>query len=334
MTNTGSDAVIAYSQVKQAALYFPHVVPLPFFIIEDLFLEAAWEYKRHGRMSGDFEQKFSGQIPDKQSTWLRLLPPRLSSDGKFFRLLHKFSVWDGIHSGIMSLVDTFGTADDIPETKARLQEILKKHLRVNFFHEQSLEKTFDHLVGHYRLYEFPALFPENWETQSSDGDSGPQDFRITLINIELVDPSTATWDQICAFKEDGESQKKLQRLRRFFLKNYSGLSKEQIADDLQTRLDDHAAVVRKFGFDVKQTMLEAVSSSKPLQSGLGGALIAAFYEQPWTAVVSGAAGILLDVGNTALKLRQQRFEFRESIEQHPLGYIITATEQLAAKNQT
>lgn len=327
------DTVIAYSQVKHAALYFPYVVPLPIFIIEDLIIEAALEYQQKGVLVSDFRRKLEIELPDKETRWRRLLPPRLASDGKFFRLLQKFTVWDATHSALTQMIEVFGPADDFAEKKAELEAAMKKHLRVKFFHEQSLEKTFDHLVSHYKLHQFQALIPEAWDTLDANTEPESDDFRISLINMQLVDPSVATWDQICSFREDAASAKKLERLRRFFVKNYSGWPKNAVEDDLQTRLDDHAAVVRKFGFQVRQTKLEAVCSSKSLFGGLTGALAAALLGQPLTAALSGGTGLLLDLGNAALKIRQQKFEFNEFIDQHPLGYIISANETLAAKMQ-
>ncbi len=160
------------------------------------------------------------------------------------------------------------------------------------------------------------------------------DYRVSLVDANLIDTSSASWDQIIALREDATSQEKLQRLRRFLSTNYEGKSSSYVEDDLHLRLEDYDATVRKFGFDTRATILEAVFTSKWLKASAAGAGIAALCGQPLAAIASGFTGVLFEVGSTSVKPMKDNFKFNQVVERHPLGYIIEAKEKLSGSDDS
>ncbi len=331
-----NDTVVAYSKTKEASLYFSHVVPIPSFVIEKSLFHAMKLYRCGADYQASVTLMLDAEMPTCESHWAKLLPPHLSSNPKFFKLLNRVSMWDGLNSFYHSMLALNGPSEDFDECKTQLIEMVKKLMGVNLLHDLALDRTYDALMTRYDLEMLPAIVPDEW-TKMDDGSmikTGSSDFRLTLLNVNLIDTTTASWSQIFSFREDIESQTRLQRLQRFFSKNYVGKSRSFIEDDLQTRLDDHAAVVRKHGFDTKMAKLEAVVSSKWLQGSLTGAGLAAICGHNEAALISGFTGILFEVGSTGVKLARRKFEFMEHIAQHPLGYIIAAHESLCVQKPT
>lgn len=324
------DTVVAYSKTKQAALYFPHVVAIPSILYGESLFRALELQSRGENWNANVQSLLESELPaGKHAT--RLLPPHLANDSKFVRLLHKVSLWDGLHSSISSLLEEFvGSSGGIEKWKSEIAEVTKQQMGVNLFHEQSLDTTYKALMTRYKLEDLPAVVPDAWTlmNEGSPTDAENSEFRLTLLDVGLIDTTTASWDKIMAFRQDNESQKKLHRLRRFFSKNYGGKSMTFIEDDLHDRLEDHESALRKFGFDKKSTIFEAVVSSKWLQGSLAGAGLVACFGNNAAAWASGLTAVLFEVGNTAVKIRRKNFEFKELIAQHPLGYIITANETL------
>lgn len=333
MPPLNDDTVVAYTKMKQAALYFTYVVPIPSLQIEDATL-IAHELNRNGEdWLAPVMSVLKSELPSGTDCD-RLMPPHLKNDSKFVHLLTRVALWEGINSAVHALIDAFGPS--VVGAKAELIALGKKHLGVNLLHERSLDVAYDALMDRYALDALPAVVPDEWTQMNAELDSQAElsGFRLALIDVNLIDTSTASWDQIMAIREDSESQKQLHRLRRFLSKSYEGKCQSFVEDDLHGRLDDHEAAARKFGFETKATVLEAVISSKWLQGSLTGAGIAALCGNNAAALVSGFTGVLFEVGNIAVKIARRNFEFKELIAQHPLGYIISANEHLGERTNT
>ncbi len=328
-----NDTVVAYTKSKEASLYFPHVVPMPSILFEEMALRV-WEAHLRGEDNqGICDSMIQAELPPSGTQWKKLLPPGLANDSKFHRLMQKVLVWDGLNTSFHTMLAVSAPADDFEERKGKLVEMVKKLVGVNLLHDQALERTYDSLMTRYELELLPAIVPDEWTLMDAgvSAEAGLSDYRLTLVDVGLIDTSNASWDQIFVFREDKEAQYKLNRLRRFFSKNYDGKSRTFIEDDLQTRLEEHESVARKFGFETKTMMLEAVVSSKWLQGSLAGAGLAALCGHNAAALMSGFTGLLFEAGNTAVKIARQKFQFKETIAQHPLGYIIAANESLGVR---
>lgn len=331
--NTKADTVLACVDMKQAALYFKYVVP-------DMTYYA-------GRTVGKcLDAQLRGSDPNQvlkeMSPYLSipldlLLPPDLRESKTFMQLAIKVPIWNAFNFAATKTQTHPRRADTFDVQLAKLVDAMKSLIRVDLLNDKALELSYDAFIGRYNLYLLPVIMPPEWLSDDDDADDiegdaevAPvvHDCRVSLANVNLIDTSNASWEQILAFREDIESHEKVARLRRFVSAEYAGKDDAFIEHDLHTRMEKHDEAAKKFGFDQKTTILEAVFSSKVLQASIAGAGIMTVLGRPWEAIAAGVVSTVFEIGNAKLKLERRRFEFDQSVANNPLGYIIAAKEQL------
>lgn len=340
-----NDIVVAYADVKSAALYFPYVVPETSYLVSRAFTTAI----QLGQQEGDWQNQVLADLrdvlPPSDNIGL-LLPPHMREDKTFMRLLTVVPTWEVIYE----LLSEIGKPAELPPNADDLMSQIvkggKEVLGVNLLHTKSLDTASDALWDRHDLRSLPALMPAEMIAEVAKArraidqlvsqgklERRPQtkeslDYRFSLVNANLIDASAASWDQILSIREDTQSQAKLQTLRRFFTTNFEGKSESYIKDYLHQSLEAHDATAKEFGFQTKALVLDALFTSKLLQRGVVGAGLAILLDEPIAALASGFSGVLFEVGNTSVKLMKHKFKFQQAVEQHPLSYIIDAKQRL------
>lgn len=324
-----NDTVVAYSNLKEAALYFDHVIPDPTYIIDTVFREGI----RRGEVGKDFlDEAVAFATSEFGSDTELLLPPELLADKQYFTLARKVPVWLVLNAVVK------GYRDDprfsVEAAKESINQV-NSALGVSMLHNRALEASANALHAKYPGDLLPVVIPDDWVTipeyiQSTIvSDDVHPEYRLGLVGANFVDTDHASWDQIHEFREDGDSRKKLARLRRFLDGEYEGKSEAFIAEDLYRRMETHDQIAKKFGFDVKSSIFEAVLNSETLQNIIVGATgFAAFFGRPMEAMAVGAVSTLYEVGKAKVTLERKRFEFNQIVEKNPLGYIVKANDDL------
>ena len=263
-----NETVVAYSNVKGAALYFPHVVPFITDHLAQAFLTCmSQELETKDDWTEEFVRSLEEDLPVDSPGLYSLLPPYLSRDKSFMQLIGKVPLWLFLNYFINrpSVSSVKGWERATEKKKAELESSLKKQLGVNVVHEKSLEVSLRTLMNRYELACLPAIFPDFIQdvVEPKLGlQSDTPEFRVSLINANLIDTRATSWEQILDFRNDVDSTKKLHRLRHFFSTNYFGKNQSYIEDDLQQRLEDHDLAIQKHGFHTKMTVWNALFTSK------------------------------------------------------------------------
>ena len=358
------DAVVAYTNFKEAALYFPYVIvdSSAFFdgVLRTMLIDSV-----KGRDIKDIEEEirkeFVGTFGNEEvgpdglpKHLIDLLPPALRTDRPFLKLLTKVPFWDALHALLSQITEGQKTAH-VEAKKAEIETILRTKLRISVFNEDSLSNSWEALMDRYDLHSQAAIMtptmvkemaiakavvtkmindgklPGKMRTKPENNER--EDLRLSLVNAKLIDTSSASWDQIVALREDVESKRKLERLRRFLTTNYDGKGRSFIEDDLQQRLEDHEAVAKKFGMETRYVVVDAVLKA-PWVLGLGAGLTWYLREQQTTAaLVAGIVATVAKVGGTIVQLKRRKFEFDEEVRQHPLGYIFDAKKRIETSSE-
>jgi hypothetical protein len=335
MTPDNDDTILAHVRLKDAALYFKYVVPdLTYYTM---------------RLIGRCLDAITGGYDPSQvvaamaplfSYSSDLLPPELRSDKRFVLLSTKLPVWHAINVFMTMLPSHPQRAKDFEFRAAQLADAVRALLRVNVLDREALDLSYNAFCDLYGLDSLPVALPVEWieetpeTTEAVDRKQSHFDYRISLMNVKLVDTSKASWEQILEFRNDTDSHASVIRLCRFMNTAYAGKEKSFIEDDLCSRMERHNEAAAKFGFDLKATVLEAVCSSKVLQTSIAGAAgIAAASANLGGALTAGALAIgavtaAFEGGNAWLKLERRKFEYNQYLASHPLGYLIAAKEQL------
>ncbi len=88
---------------------------------------------------------------------------------------------------------------------------------------------------------------------------GPNEaIMATLSNLEVVDDSTLTWEQVLEFREDDEAKSMYRRLVYWVSNDMEGKSQSQIQDFISFRIEDHRAALKKHGI---KTLLGTVATT-------------------------------------------------------------------------
>lgn len=320
------DTVLSYGRYKDAAIYFPYVVP---FVSYEFFeFTRAYFESDCGISVEQANEYFHSRLPLAQPELTKvLLPPEFAADRNFIRLMKVVPAWIVCNRILRAAECDVGT-NGMADFAGQFQEVLG----VKILNDGALERTLTHLAATYHLHRLPSISGDSEFTELNGDCDDLSDFRVTLCNAQLIDTERATWDQIASFRADRESQKKLRRLLDFLFVSYEGKTSSFVTADLHRRLDEYDQVVRKHGFETKAAAFGAIIRSKLLRQALAGAGLMSVFDKDTQAIAIGMSAILLEVGATCLQFQKQRFEFREYVGNHPLGYIVDARNMLGSSS--
>jgi hypothetical protein len=148
------------------------------------------------------------------------------------------------------------------------------------------------------------------------------DISVILSGINLIDTSSATWDQIIEFRKNDEAKKKLRNLRLFLQTNYSGKTRSFIEDDFGKRIDDYNSVVKEYGFNTKVSVISFITNSKNLQTFGTASIAAVILGHPFVATTSLLTGVSLEVIKATIEFTNKRHAFNKLKKEHELSYIM------------
>ncbi|MHB0955694.1 MAG: hypothetical protein ACYC0X_04875 [Pirellulaceae bacterium] len=313
----GCDIVVAYTNYKDAALYFDYVVP----VIEDTIRNSV-----AGLVAKSFDVNAAlSNITHEVSTTPRiLLPPHLSSDPQFSSLLIRLSVWSAL-SGIIEIARQHPSGG-AAEALQKLNQILQ----VDVSQPKSLDTHLVALFDRYKLDQYPELLPADMTQLLAKLGLSPNDAEnigLSLVGAKLVDTTNVSWDQILEFRKDTRGREKLRRLRRFFTTNYEEKSQAYIEADLHQRLEEHEAVVKSWGFETIMTTIESFINMKTFTAIAGGSLAGYCSQSPVIGFVSGGA---LELSGLAVTLARCLHRGNQ-LKSHALSYILDARKALAPR---
>ena len=175
--------------------------------------------------------------------------------------------------------------------------------------------------GHTFLHGVPVL------TLSDDltgVGATADDITIALAQLDLVDVSSAPWEQIIEFRKDAVAQTQFRRLRLFMNEELRNKSRSYIEDKIHVMLDDYRMAAKSHGFELTQGVLTQICNSKSLVATAGAVLAAAIVGSPLGAGVAAMAGTIVEIANIALLFANKKHEFNKVATDHNLAYIIEA----------
>jgi len=172
---------------------------------------------------------------------------------------------------------------------------------------------------------FSVLLPEKCLLNDDEKNC---DFSLILPNLNLIDTSETSWEQILEFRKDNDASKKLRNLRLFFHDNYKGKDRQYIEDDLMKRLDDYEQTRKEWDFQTKTSTIAAILDSKNIQTSFYATLVGICLGEP--ILTSGAliAGTSIEIGKCVLHFTNCIHAFKNKIRNNDLAYIIEGKERL------
>lgn len=152
---------------------------------------------------------------------------------------------------------------------------------------------------------------------------------VSLTEINLIDATKLSWEQIIEIRADKERTRKIRRLRLFLMKEHKGHSLSQIEDDLLQRIEDYQDTARKVGADTREGTVSMFLTKEVYASAVA-SLSAASLGQPLIAAAA-TAPIVLQIGKAALEFRKQRRAAIFEASQNPIGFLYDLKKKTKAK---
>jgi hypothetical protein len=286
MTYATKSNVVAFSDAKQAALYFDYVIPAR---IHDLLDE-------------------SREITQVANILQNILPPSLinSADRQFLHgaildYLAQYAIAFPRLVGVTSL-PTGETPDSrlhtrMPQLRDALVQILK-----------SVSEPIKSVLG-------LDLF--------ADAADETDDISLQLAGLSLVNVDHVRWEQLLEFRKDADSLRRLQNLRLFFHEKFDGKPQAYVRDALLLAIEKHDDTVKKWGFETVSAGLECIFSSKSL-AALGAGIISVAFGAP--IALAAATTAMVEIGAATLKIASKRRALSEFRKYDPVSYLIAARD--------
>jgi hypothetical protein len=295
-----SKTALSWCGLKDAILYFPHVIPfgVGIDIVVDS-LRAKWRGAPIGQ----------SRSTDKLGKLLtaEIVPPNLRNDD-FFASLNEIN------------------RASVPFMDAQISASLDEHFKLRPGAKENFQAAvFDFFAKYPRLRSLPLIIDSEF---TGEDDVTADNLTVTIPLLRLIDASTTSWDQIVDFRRDNDAIEKLRRFRVFVYQNYTGKTKDFIEDDILTRLADYEQAVKKWGFATTSGTITTLLNSSVIAGGVAGSFLTAYFNAPLPAIASAMTATGLAIANMAVSLGQQRFTQKELMANNPVSYISYAKEKL------
>lgn len=302
-------SAVAIGDLKNAALYFEHLVPV-YAVLE---FAMSVSKQKSGRSEWDtFREKV---LPD-------LIPHSLLTKPDFVDALKEVNQ-QTFYMFSKAAIKQFSFA---PQIKGLTQEEYDK-VEVNG------ALAYFAFIERYGLQNWPlAAEGEPTTAWMPDTEVEPLQPLLTLSHLNLVDASELPWEHVHELRKDQVAQDKLRRLRLFAFQNYSGKSRGFIEDDLLSRISDYEASAKKWGLETTQGTLSVALNSRLAAGALAGSFASAIFGQPLAALVAGSAGVLLELSNIALEVQKRRLAFDSLSRENPVSFISYARKRIEERD--
>ena len=162
-----------------------------------------------------------------------------------------------------------------------------------------------------------AILPQQYSLEMDYEES--QDIAAVLTNVQLIDASAASWEQILEVRRDRECRTKLRNLKLFLYTNYKDKPAAFIEDDLARRVEEYHRACREHGFRTCLSTLSATVNSKDLLTSAAAGLSAAFLGGP---VAEMGAAAVIQIANISIELSKAYASYRKLKQDHETTYII------------
>ncbi|HHG4593930.1 TPA: hypothetical protein ACPWFJ_004100 [Pseudomonas aeruginosa] len=302
MNYSDSQNAVCFENLKQAAVYFDHVIPVAF-----RFMRGQGE---GSDVAIEIPEEISGSIlvnlvfgftPNSNTEkWTRL--------GKFI------DTWEAFAKAIHQARDRFSNS---------YEDVKRIYL------DDAPVGTTSSVRAEFR--KFTAALGKNYSsvllpTNTVQENHGSAYTTLTLARIPFVDTSNATWEQVLELRSDSEAKRKLRNLRLFLHENYRDNSPAFISDDLHRRIEEFQAARRKHGFEMVTGSISALFDAKSLQAAAASALAGTLFGGPIGALTSA---VTVEIGSVALEAAKRIYAIKDFENSHELAFLFHANKALS-----
>ena len=160
----------------------------------------------------------------------------------------------------------------------------------------------------------------------SDENEQKNETCIQLTNLNLIDTTKASWEQIIDIKKDEKLMKQLRAFRLLFEENYIGKDPEYIKDSILKKIDDYEIAAKKAGFDLKKSIWNVLISKETFLLSL---LPIIFKRDHLSFDLTNCLmpGILF-LGNLGIEIKNYLYSKEELRSNNPITYVMDVAKKL------
>ena len=241
---------LSYERAKYAALIYDHVIPVPTLSRSDML---------NVDLGNGFVEKFHDEFFEGANAIQleSILPEGVTGAYLAGAIMY-------------SAVSLVGSRSD--EELQEYMEVTHKE----FLHPAS--QLFVHMAQEYLtannkatpwvefLHKFALTAIDEYEVLGTaefieNREEDPSPF-IQFSGMPIIDVEKLSWEQILEIRNDETSMRRLRRLRSFISSNYKSKSRQEIEDDLFTRIYDYEESAKALGLETAKAILMSVDQKR------------------------------------------------------------------------
>lgn len=326
------------SRYKEAALYYEHVIPLSLEIYRDLVAESI-PASQTGSLFAPTLRDVSGKeitftsgrrgldflggyfLEEFLESWLATEPRYRDIDEEFYTTT--------LYPNALSKAGFFHWSKDYSEfCDLFVKGELDKDMEYFLF---EMKKYMNALRGMAVKSQPTDFFVSSQEAPTIEGGGTPS---FALTNLELVDTSKLSWEQLFELRQDSDAMKKLRNLKLFMTTEYEGRENniDFVRDDLARRIDEYRGVTESWSLDTERQTLSMLLSNVGLPALAANSLARLFNIPPVEVVgLAGLIGTATGIGSTMIYRNTRRREFKTYSARNPVSFLVEA-QALAEKS--
>lgn len=210
------------------------------------------------------------------------------------------------------------TGDDVQLRKAVIQRVLPKlpvGERGPGFSPRAIAAGLTRSHGVQAIPLYPTADERNREYRAGD-----TEVVVTVLrNLQVVDETTLTWEQVAEFRADPDARRRYRRFVHWLDRELVGKPASYVADEIVNRLEDYDAAVTKHGIQTVVGSIEQILDPKFLAGAaavsgatlLSGSILAAL----------GAAGSLV-AARIGLTVARSRLDIdRATADKREIAFV-------------
>ncbi len=179
---------------------------------------------------------------------------------------------------------------------------------------------------HYSCHAVPMYD----STPSYNADFVKGDYSVvvaTLCDLDIVDESHLSWDQVLEFRKDSEASRKLRRMTSWLDSEMAGKSQSAIVDRVGEKLSNYQWAIKKHGISTVVGTFSSVLDPKVIATAAGTSVALFSVQQELLGIL---AGVGIVAGKTAIKVTEATLNLIDARRPGPeVAFVQYVKDQIA-----
>lgn len=332
------NTAVCLGDLKQAAIYFEKVIPINSMELMSYSDRPITEnYSVHDYMSSR-DNLLQDSLNENMDMVIELM---LGGDVESVSVTNKKRIIDDLvlttkmlqHKIVNKLPQLFYNPAYVMGERHEIQQrliardIVDNNVSVfDYTPEEIINKFCDTI----KVKDFSLTLPSG--IGSAKDNEKTNDIQISLININLIDTTKTTWEQILELRKDPKLSSSLRNLKLMMNDNYSGKSLDYIYDDMQRRIEEYELACKSMGLKTISSHISHIKNFAT-EHGVSLSLITGILSSQGFDLSNGLS--LGAIGAAAVSLLQYGIEIKSNNNElsklkneNPIAYIIEANKKL------